>query len=382
MKVAILGFGVVGSGAYETIRDADCGLTVKYILDKRMFPGYEDLVTPDYDKILNDPEVEIVAEAIGGLHPAYEFVSAALRAGKHVISANKHLICHAYRELHELATENNCELRFTPSAGGGIPWLANLRRQKRCDKILSLRGIMNGTTNYILDAMQNLGSDFSDVLATAQELGYAERDPSADIDGWDVRRKCAISASIAFDAVLTEDDVPTFGIRNVTRADMSYFAEIGMVCKLLAFAKEKDGKISAYVEPTLLPSDAVESAIGSNFNCISLTGRRVGPLSFIGQGAGKDPTGSALVQDMLDILDGGYLARPSMATPTMDNTLPKHAYYIRTTADIPAAWILRSAGTAVITHPLTVAEAHAFADQAMQLDQQLFIAGLEDSITL
>lgn len=379
MKVAILGFGVVGSGAYETIKDADCGLTVKYILDKRSFPGYEDLVTSDYDKILNDPEVEIVAEAIGGLHPAYEFVSAALRAGKHVISANKHLICHAYRELHELAAANNCQLRFTPSAGGGIPWLMNLRRQKRCDKILSLRGIMNGTTNYILDAMHNLGSDFADVLATAQQLGYAEADPSADIDGWDVRRKCAISASLAFDAVLTEQDVPTFGIRTVTREDMAYFDSINMVCKLLAFAKEVDGKIVAYVEPTLLPADAVEAAIGSNFNCISLTGRRVGTLSFIGQGAGKDPTGSALVQDMLDILDGGYLARPSMDKPVMDHGICAHSYYIRTTAPVPEEWILCRAEGAVITHPLTLKAIHDFADNAVHIDSQLFVAGLEDN---
>lgn len=380
MKVAILGFGVVGSGAYETICEANCGLSVKRVLDIRVPQGYEDLVTTDYNDILNDPEIEAVAEAIGGLHPAYEFVCAALRAGKHVVSANKHLICHAYRELHTLARENNVELRFTPSAGGGIPWLYNLRRQKRCDEIYALRGIMNGTTNYILDAMTTLGSDFADVLATAQELGYAERDPSADIDGWDVRRKCAISASLAFDAVLTENDVPTFGIRNIKKSDIAYFESLGLVCKLLATAKKKDGSITAYVEPTLLPRTATESAIGSNFNCISLWGKRVGLLSFIGQGAGKDPTGCALAHDLCDIMEGNRLHEATLATPRMCPDLFPHRYYVRTDAPIPEDVVMRRDGNAVITHPMTLTAIHALFDNAFNIDPQTFVAGLEDTI--
>ncbi len=378
MKVAILGFGVVGSGAYETICASDCGLTVKRVLDLRPFPEYGDLVTADYNQILSDPEIEIVAEVIGGLHPAYEFVTAALRAGKHVVSANKHLICHAYRELHELAAENGCELRFTPSAGGGIPWLYNLRRQKRCDEIYALRGIMNGTTNYILDAMTTLGSDFADVLATAQALGYAERDPSADIDGLDVRRKCAISASLAFDAVLTEEDVPTFGIRHITKADIEYFESLGLVCKLLAVARREGDGICAYVEPTLLSRDATEAAVGSNYNCISLWGRRVGLLSFIGQGAGKDPTGSALVQDMIDIAERMPQARAVLGEAHIDSTLCPHRYYVRTVANTPAGAPCGNIG--FITEPMTPDEIHAYAKEIEKVDPQYFIAGLEDSI--
>lgn len=380
MKTAILGFGTVGAGAYETVRDSDCGLTVKRILDIRIPEGYEDLVTTDYNDILNDPEIKIVAEAIGGLHPAYEFVSAALRAGKHVVSANKHLICHYYRELHELAKENGVMLRFTPSAGGGIPWLYNLQREKRCDKILWLRGIMNGTTNYILDAMQNLGSDFDEVLDTAKELGYAEADPSADIDGLDVRRKCAISASLAYDAILGEEDVPTFGIRHITREDIAYFTSLGMTCKLLGCARRVDDRIIAYVEPTLLPAGAIESAVGTNFNCITLFGEKVGRLSFIGQGAGKYPTGSAMVQDMLDIAAGVTSAPVSMAAPKMDRALYPHRYYIRTTADVPATIVERRDGNAVLTRPLTLDEIHEFAQNAEKFDPQIFIAGWEDSI--
>ncbi len=380
MKVAILGFGTVGSGAYEVIRDSACGLSVKRILDVRVPAGYETLVTTDYESILSDSEIEVVAEAIGGLHPAYEFVSAALRAGKHVVSANKHLICHYYKELHELAEENGVQIRFTPSAGGGIPWLYNLRRAARCDKIHALRGIMNGTTNYILDAMQNLGSNFGEVLATAQTLGYAEADPSADIDGWDVRRKCAISASLAFSAMLGEEDVPTFGIRHITAEDIAYFASMDLCCKLLATAREEEGRISAYVEPTLLPSGAVESAIGSNFNCISLWGKYVGCLSFIGQGAGKYPTGSALVQDMIDIMENIGVAPASLRRPKIDHTLAPHRYYIRTSAPVPTEMIERQDGQKYITKPLTRTEIHQFAMLAERTDPQAFFAGFEETI--
>ncbi len=381
MKVAILGFGTVGSGAYEIIKESHCGLEVTCVLDRFVPTGYEDLVVTDYNRILSDPEIKIVAEAIGGLHPAYEFVTAALRAGKHVVSANKHLICHYYKELHDLAAENGCELRFTPAAGGGIPWLYNLRRAGRCDEITALRGIMNGTTNYILDAMQNLGSDFAEVLAVAQELGYAEADPSADIDGLDVQRKCAISASIAFDTVLGDEDVPTFGIRRVTREDISYFESIGMVCKLLAFARRAGDKISAYVEPTLLPAAATEAAVGANFNCISLWGKRVGCLSFIGQGAGKYPTGHALVEDMLDIMEGIRMRKSTADAPaTVDNSHFAHPYYVRTTATLPEDIIARRDAGVVFTKPLSPDAMHKIAASAAEIDPLIFIAGLEDSI--
>ena len=381
MKVAILGFGTVGSGAYDIIKESNCGLEVACVLDRFVPQGYEDLVVTDYNVILSDPEIKIVAEAIGGLHPAYEFVTAALRAGKHVVSANKHLICHYYKELHDLAAENGCELRFTPAAGGGIPWLYNLRRAGRCDEITALRGIMNGTTNYILDAMQNLGSDFAEVLAVAQELGYAEADPSADIDGLDVQRKCAISASIAFDTVLGEEDVPTFGIRRVTREDISYFRSIGMVCKLLAFARRAGDKITAYVEPTLLPAAATEASVGANFNCISLWGKRVGRLSFIGQGAGKYPTGHALVEDMLDIKDGIRMRKSAAGiSATVDNTCFAHPYYVRTTASLPEDIIARREAGVVFTKPLSPDAMQKIAASAAEIDPLIFVAGLEDSI--
>ncbi|MBR2329118.1 MAG: homoserine dehydrogenase, partial [Clostridia bacterium] len=232
MKAAILGYGFVGSGAYEITRDFPTGIEVKRVLTRTPRPELP-FVTQDFDDILNDPEIEIVAEAMGGLHPAYEYVTAAMKAGKHVVSANKQLICHYYEELFALAAEMGVQLRFTPSAGGGIPWLCNLMRVKRCDEVSELSGILNGTTNYILHCMTHEGLPFDQVLADAQRKGYAEADPSADIDGIDALRKCAISASLAFDTIVEEDSLQAFGIRHITKADVDNFRALGKVCKLL-----------------------------------------------------------------------------------------------------------------------------------------------------
>lgn len=377
MKVAILGFGVVGRGTYEALKNCSAGtVEVKKILDVRVPEGMEGLVTTDYNEILGDPEIETVAEAIGGLHPAYEFLTAALKAGKHVASANKQLICHYYKELHTLAAACGRELRFTPSVGGGIPWLYNLRRTTRCDRIRSLSGIMNGTTNYILDAMQTRGIEFAEALAEAQRLGYAEADPTADIDGPDVRRKCAISASLAFGAVVTEDDVPTMGIRHITKADVRAFDAMGYVCKLMAYAEEKDGKITAYVEPCLLPKTSTEGAVRENFNCITLVGERVGRLSFIGQGAGKDPTGMALAEDLLDIRDGSGRTEVSLTPAAVDTEACAHPYYIRTRSVLSGCGILHRLSGAVVTVPLTPGKIRHIMKEVQTSDPTAFAAGL------
>ena len=222
MKIAILGYGVVGSGAFEIL--SRYGYSVKKVLDIRPHDELGDILTNNFDDILNDKEITVVAEAIGGLEPAHTFVVKALKAGKHVVSSNKHLICTYYDELHKLAIENGVNLKFTSSAGGGIPWLYNLKRGVRCDEMEKVMGIMNGTTNFILDAMITDSRDFDDVLKEAQALGYAEANPSADIDGLDTGRKTAISSSLAFDTILTEDDVDIFGLRNIKKSDIEKVA--------------------------------------------------------------------------------------------------------------------------------------------------------------
>lgn len=219
MKIAILGYGTVGSGALEAAGHAD-DIEVKYIL-VRHDPERIPSMTEDYGLILADEEIEVVAECIGGIHPAYEYVKAALEHGKHVVTPNKNLISAYYEDLTSLAGKNGVSIRFTSSAGGGIPWLFNLRRAKRCDDITEIFGIVNGTCNYILDSMHRDGSSFDDILGKAQELGYAEADPSSDIEGTDTMRKCVISSDIAFDTALDEEDIPVLGIDTITAEDIS-----------------------------------------------------------------------------------------------------------------------------------------------------------------
>ncbi len=378
-KIAILGFGVVGRGAYETVAAHPLsGIAVKKVLDIRVPTGFEDVVTTDYQQILTDPEIEIVAEAIGGLHPAYEFVTAAMKAGKSVVTANKHLVCTFYRELHTLAEESGVEFRYTPAVGGGIPWLYNLRRIIRLDEVSSLSGIMNGTTNYILDGMTHRGAEFSSALSEAQRLGYAEADPSADIDGLDVRRKCAISASVAFGAVLTEDDVPTFGIRHILKADTDRFSSMGYVCKLLATAEKIGDRVTAYVEPTLLSKDSETAAVGSNFNIITVEAKRVGRLSFIGQGAGKDPTGMALAEDCLDIAEKSAVTKTVLGDVKISHDLKKHPYYVRTGAALADEYISHRLDGAYITVPLTVEKIHHIIKEVEKKDPAPFVAGIPE----
>ena len=381
MKAAILGFGTVGRGTYEALKETDCGLEVKKVLDLYVPSGYEDLVTTDFNDILFDSEITVVAEAMGGLHPSYEFVTACLEKGKSVVSSNKYLICTYYRELTELAEKNGCVLRYTPAVGGGIPWLNNLSRIARLDEILSFRGIVNGTTNYILDAMQTRSFPFKDALRVAQELGYAESDPTSDLNGADARRKCAISANIAFDTIMDEDDIPTFGIETITDRDVEIFGRMGVTARLIAEAVMTPSGISASVEPVLFPPESLESSIHVNYNCITLFGRRTGQLSFIGQGAGKDPTGCSLANDMLD---AAYDTRrdshvfPESIPPT-DKTTVRKRYYIRCSDELSALGFSSPEEGAYITERMSLTDIHSLYDNLK--DKNAFIASIDKEVT-
>ncbi len=380
MKTAILGFGVVGSGAFEVLEKA--GYEVKRVLDIRPHDELGDKLTANYEDILNDKEIGVVAEAIGGLEPAHTFVVKALKAGKHVVSSNKHLICTYYEELHTLARENGVTLRFTSSAGGGIPWLYNLKRSVRCDNIYKVMGIMNGTTNFILDAMISDGRDFDEVLAEAQRLGYAEANPSADIDGLDTARKTAISSSIAFNTIIKEENVDIFSLRFIKKADIDYItSRLNKTVRYLGFGVKSEGGASVFVEPALLASDALESNVRKNNNMISLFGEDVGRLSFFGQGAGKYPTGNALAQDVIDILKGSYELDFAPEAIKIDNGLLERAYYIRTSADVnydffDSAEVI-DGSKYIITKKITVSKMHAIEKEIRSLDASAFFAGID-----
>ena len=378
MNIALLGFGVVGSGVYEWCRSRE-DLHVRRVLVRSEKPQIADIATHDFEDILHDDSIDIVAEVMGGLHPAYEYVSAAMERGKNVVTANKALIAAYYPELTALAKEKGVALRCTAAVGGGIPWLVNLARVKRLDTVGAVGGIMNGTTNFIMDAMHKSPVDFPAILKEAQDLGYAEADPSADIDGDDIRRKLCISANIAFDAVLEETAIPTVGIRTVTAEDIAAFKAHGFVCKLLAAAESTENGVCAYVEPTLVDAGEPEAAVPANYNLITCTAERVGRQSFFGQGAGRFPTASNVVQDCLTILSGDKSFYTGKAdTAQLDGSAEAHPYYVRTAApdDFLRSVTADHWGAGVVTSAVNTYAMLAWARRQLAADPACFIAGI------
>ncbi len=328
MNIALLGFGTVCKGVYD-IASKMPEFTVKRILVKDTAEKSQGCMTLRYEDILEDSEIECVVEAIGGLSPAKEFIEKALLAGKHVVTANKAVVAAYMSEFAAASKKGGSMLLVEATTGGGIPWLKNLHRAARIDKIEELHGILNGTSNFILSAMFEKGADFADVLKEAQELGYAEADPSADIDGDDVRNKCAISAAVAFGGCTSIDNIPMSGIRHITKADVDWCKKNGYVVKLFATAVQKDGSWCGSVEPVLLQNGMLEAAVPKNYNIASLTGRSIGELKFYGQGAGSLPTGNAIVQDMLDIKCGTAYPLSYSDKLSFDETLLKGCYLLR-----------------------------------------------------
>lgn len=307
MKVAILGYGNIGQGVCEILDKPVTGFTkelnLAYIWVRKGKEKTRKEMCDDYSCILNDKEVSIVVEVLGGLEPAHSMIIDALKAGKHVVTANKKVTAKYLKEFLDVAKENGVQFLFEATTGGGIPWIGSVEKVKRVDEVSDFHGIFNGTTNYILDRMYKEGADFDDVLKQAQKLGYAEHDPSADIDGIDVSNKLQITASLAFDCI-APDDFPVFGIRCVTKNDIEFFKQRRQVIKLIAEAKRVGEELSCCVEPVVFAKDSMEASVPDNFNLGSITGTTIGELKFYGQGAGMLPTGNAVVQDIIDLLEG------------------------------------------------------------------------------
>lgn len=305
INIAILGFGVVGGGVYEVIKQNGLPVTVKHILDKRTFPGHdlENAVTTDFSTIIDDPAVDVVVETMGGASPAYEFSLAALRAGKSVVTSNKMVVEKYGDELKSVAAENNVSYLYEASAGGGIPVIHPIKRCLRANKITRVAGILNGTTNYILRRMTD-GIDFAAALKEAQAKGYAEADPTADICGYDTARKIAILATEAFGRLFRyEDCAEITGIDKLTTEQINAAAGMGYRIKLLGVAENNNGRYSLFVAPCLVGEDTLFAATGGVFNAVSVTGNMVGEVVFYGQGAGSLATASAVVSDILETAD-------------------------------------------------------------------------------
>jgi homoserine dehydrogenase len=372
MKIAILGYGTVGRGVAQIIEERVPEVEVARILelpdrltDPRMTPNYQD--------IIDDPAIELVVECMGGIEPAHTFILQALNAGKHVVTSNKAVVAAYFAEFAEAASKAGVGLLIEASVGGGIPWIASIEKVRRIEDVQSFSGIMNGTTNYIVYSMLKDGADFAEVLSKAQELGFAERDPTADIDGIDVRNKTIISASVAFDVACTQD-LPVSGIRNLTKYDLSLFGSRGLTAKLIGRGVQADGRYAVSVEPVAVSTSTLEANVPTNFNLVTLDAPSIGELKFYGQGAGSLPTGNAIVQDILDCVAGRRPTYDFSRGLTYDPAMLHGPYVFRTEATIPGATFYEPG--AVIVDDLTATQARALLDDALKSDPTTFMAAV------
>lgn len=348
INVAVLGYGTVGSGVVEVIeknkdeinKKSGEQLNIKYILDLRDFPGdpYENKVVHDVSVILEDPEVNVICETMGGIKPAYEFSKQALLKGKSVCTSNKELVAAHGPELIRLAREHKCNYLFEASVGGGIPIIRPINYSLTAEKIDAITGILNGTTNYILSKMAAEGADFEDVLKEAQEKGYAERNPEADVEGYDACRKIAILSSLMTGKNVKYEKIYTEGITKITAADFVYAKALGRSIKLLALSRESEDGFYAMVAPFMIPMSHPLYSVNDVFNAVFVHGNMLGDSMYYGRGAGKLPTASAVVSDVVDC--ARHIGKTIMCFwddedvefTDIDNI--KHKFFVRTKAEL------------------------------------------------
>ncbi len=315
-EIAVIGFGVVGGGVVSLTDEnaamiraaAGDDVHVKYILDLRDFPDspYADRVIHDVNTILNDPEVSLVVETMGGVNPALAFSSAALKAGKHVVTSNKELVAKHGEELMRLAAENGVAYLYEASVGGGIPLIRSIRTSLASDTVTAVRGILNGTTNYILTRMRDAGISFADALAEAQQLGYAEKDPSADIHGFDAQRKIMILTAVATGVIVNETDVYTETMSKLTTEDIDAAKRLGGAVRLIgSFVREGDG-VSVSVCPRIVSGKNALAHVDDVYNAVSAVTSLTGDVMYYGRGAGRYPTAGAVISDVCAALSGAY----------------------------------------------------------------------------
>ncbi len=343
INVAVFGYGNIGSGVVQVIKTnqalvnkkTDNEIRVKYVLDLRDFPGdpNEDILVHDVNIILNDPEVDIICETMGGVEPAYTFTKNALLAGKSVCSSNKELVAAHGPELIKIAAQMNVNYMFEASVGGGIPIIRPLNNSLTPEKIESVTGIVNGTTNYMLTKMAKEGASYEDVLKEAQEKGYAEKNPAADVEGYDACRKIAILSSLMTGKTVCYEDIYTEGITKITAEDFKYAKALGMSIKLFAMSKDVDGAVLAMVAPFMIHDTHPLFAVNDVFNAILVHGNTLDDAMFYGRGAGKLPTASAVVSDVMECARNlnrylpVYWSEEKMTMKNIDDTSKK--FFVR-----------------------------------------------------
>lgn len=380
MKVAVLGYGTVGKGVYDMLRTGTMFEAGPVLVRKGK--ADEDFKVESIEEIVNDKSVDIVAEVMGGIEPAFSFGAQVLKAGKHFVTSNKALVAAKGLELAAIARENNAGFLFSAACGGAVPFLHNLELARENDKILSLGGILNGTTNFMLDKMQSEGLDYADVLKQAQDLGYAEADPTADVSGLDALRKIMLGCAVAYDKLPTEG-LLNEGIDSLKADDVRHFMAKGLTCRLMAKGgMGESGKMYAYVQPVLLPPDAPECAVKKNFNMASYVGENSGLIVFMGQGAGRYPTASAVIRDMECIAAGQReMMKKECASAKAENGECICKYYVRLPADMADEAFYESIElegdvARVISKPMSVEAMHEYAKGIRAKGREIFFAEL------
>ena len=334
MKIAILGFGTIGRGVFELLSGRS-DITVKRILDLRK---WNDLMTTDFSEIADDPEIELVVETMGGVEPARKYVLECHNKGKHVVTANKLLVSSCASELNQTSRANHKAFLFSAACGGGIPYLTNLQQTQFIDRVTELGGILNGTTNYILDQLQTNDISFEEALKKAQSMGYAEKDPTSDIDGFDTARKLILSCAVAYGLIISEERIICSGISNINEADIQYAKEKGKVIRLTAYACPHDNnELEARVLPGMFGTSAPEASICSNVNYAWYKAEKSGLVGFNGQGAGSLPTAANIIKDIISILGGRMCMFPDTLTDGKVINGAKNSYYVRLPMDCDIA---------------------------------------------
>lgn len=333
MKIGLLGHGTVGSGVRKIVDEKNTNeisqLEISKILVRYEKDITEKRMTVDIHDIVDDPAIDVVVECIGGDEPAFSYVKAALFNGKHVVTSNKKMLVNHLEELLETARTRGVSLKYEAACGGGIPWMSNLDRTKRIDDIESFRGIFNGTTNYILSKMSDEGSEFAVALKEAQDCGYAEFDPSDDIDGMDTAYKVVLSSCKGFGVLGNIQDIDIYGIRHISAKDIAYACKHGYVCKLIGSGVKSDSGVSGTVIPTFIPKQNIFATIPANFNAIESDSKTLGKMTYVGQGAGSYPTAHAVVQDLIDLVLHQDTEVSSGVGVHVDNKNRVSSFYVR-----------------------------------------------------
>lgn len=333
MKIGLLGHGTVGSGVRKIVDEKNTKEISQLEISKILVRYEKDItdnrMTVDIHDIVDDSEIDVVVECIGGDEPAFSYVKAALFNGKHVVTSNKKMLVNHLEELLELARTRGVSLKYEAACGGGIPWMSNLDRTKRIDDIQSFRGIFNGTTNYILSKMSDEGSEFAVALKEAQACGYAEFDPSDDTDGMDTAYKVVISSCKGFGVLANIQDIYIYGIRHISAKDIAYACKHGYVCKLIGSGVKSDSGVSGTVIPTFIPKQNIFATIPANFNAIESDSKTLGKMTYVGQGAGSYPTAHAVVQDLIDLVLHQDTEVSTGVSICVDNMSRVSSFYVR-----------------------------------------------------